>query len=110
MDNCLQCKCLAVNGSQLWIGTNSGIFIFDSQTRCLLQQVRLDLDIKSLAVSETNEVWCSVMKGESPLIVFDSNTFKEKHQSEMSFRVNVILSVGKTVEFYSLVYNSKILE
>ena len=36
-------------------GTNSGIFIFDSQTRCLLQQVRLDLDIKSLAVSETNE-------------------------------------------------------
>lgn len=104
------CTCFTIWRDQIWVGTNRGsITVMDSQSGAKITELffpgnsRRQVEIKHLAVSTEDEVWCSVYsipKSEDStfIAVFNPHTTEKKMQySKLDNRVSIILPVKNSM-------------
>jgi WD40 repeat protein len=117
--------CFTIWKSSLWVGTNRGtIAVMDANDGRCVHEIffpggpRKQVEIKHLALSSENEIWCSVnstprSKDSTFLTVFDAATHEKKlHYTDLESRVAVILPVHTSMWCGTkggkiLIFNSK---
>ncbi|XP_064390459.1 DENN domain-containing protein 3-like [Halichondria panicea] len=104
------CTCFTIWRDYIWVGTNRGsITIMDTETGEVDHELffpggrRRQIEIKHLALSSEDEVWCSVYclpKSEDSIFiaVFDPDTKKKNLQyTALDSRISIILPVKNTM-------------
>lgn len=104
------CTCFTIWRDLIWVGTNRGsIAVMDSIDGTCIQELffpggrRRQVEIKHLALSNADEVWCSVYsvpraEDSNFIAVFDPQTRVKKLQySKLDNRVSIILPVSNTM-------------